>query len=188
MSEGPTLNQTSDEQLMEQFSKGSESAFTVLYQRHKEPLYRYFVRQLNSSQSARCEELYQDVWFAVIDKRNEYSPTAKFTTWLYRIAHNKLIDNHRKSMTENAYLAQISAEPCADEDDREQRKKTAIKDCMLKLPDLQREAFMLRYESDFSPAQICTIVDAAPEAVKTRLRNALSQLRKCLTFKLGSRK
>ena len=181
------MNQASDEHLMEKFSKGSESAFAALYQRHKKPLYRYFVRQLNSSQTARAEELYQDVWFAVIDKRNEYSPTAKFTTWLYRIAHNKLIDNYRKSMTENAYLAQIAAETCADEDDREQRKKTAIKDCMHKLPDLQREAFMLRYESDFTPAQICTIVDAAPEAVKTRLRNALSQLRKCLTFKLGSR-
>lgn len=174
-----------DEQLMTAYGKGDNHAFANLYQRHKGPLYRYFVRQLNSGQQSRAEELYQEVWCKVIDKRHSYAASAKFTTWLYRIAHNLLIDEHRKGLSEQNYQAQLEEEPLVQDRDPATRNKAAIQGCVALLAPLQQEAFLLRYDCDFEPAQICTIVDAKPEAVKTRLRYALQQLRECLTRKLG---
>ncbi|UGA56637.1 sigma-70 family RNA polymerase sigma factor [Vibrio sp. VB16] len=179
------MKNRTDEQLMAAFGNGEQNAFSELYQRHKDPLYRFFVRQLEPSQNAHAEELFQDVWFRVVDKRESYTPSAKFTTWLYRMAHNLIIDEYRKRMSEKAYSAQINNEEFTELHDPTEQNKGAIKHCMSLLAPLQREAFLLRYESGFESAQICTIVDAKPEAIKTRLRYALDQLRQCLTRKLG---
>ncbi len=182
------MKNKSDEELMIMFGKrGRQSAFAELYCRHKDALYRYFVRQLDAGQNEQAEELYQETWQRIIEKRATYLPTAKFTTWLYRIAHNLLIDNYRKKTVQAVYSEQYSELESSEYSDSEQREKEAIKHCVSKLPMHQREVFMLRYESDFNPCQICEIVDAKPEAIKTRLRYALTQLRKCLTLKLGDR-
>ena len=181
------MENRSDEQLMTAFGKGEQSAFAILYQRHKDPLYRYFVRQLNSSQRAHADELFQDVWFRIVDKRDSYIPSAKFTTWLYQIAHNLIVDEFRKNMSRQAHSILAESEPFEDLDDSLELKKTALKHCMSLLAPLQREAFLLRYDSGFEPAQICQIVGAKSEAIKTRLRYALEQLRQCLTRKLGER-
>ncbi|CCN35209.1 putative RNA polymerase sigma-70/24 factor [Vibrio nigripulchritudo SO65] len=182
------MDQLTDEQLMLRFSKGEHPAFAELYQRHKGSLYRYFVRQLGAQHKARAEELFQDVWFRVIDTRVSYEVTAKFTTWLYRIAHNMVIDEHRKKLSEDAYLNQVEQDDTIhlDENTLTQRKQSALKHCMEQLAPLQREAFLLKNEAGFSANQICEIVDAKAEAVKTRLRYAMNQLRDCLTRKLGS--
>ena len=200
-------NQT-DEQLMQAFGRGDHSAFAELYLRHKGPLYRYFCRQLDVTQTARAEELFQEVWFRIVDKRESYVPSAKFTTWLYHIAHNLLVDEYRKRMLQPEVYREPSdnGEQCDGNDmtgysehtetgarEREgpdilaERKKNALKHCISLLAPLQREAFMLRHDSGFETAQICTIVDAKPEAIKTRLRYAMEQLRQCLTRKLGDR-
>ncbi len=123
----------------------------------------------------------------MIDKRESYTPTAKFTTWLYHIAHHLVIDEHRKRLSENAYASQLPDEAQSDFNASESREKDAIKVCMDALAPLQREAFLLRHEAGFEHAQICEIVDAKPEAVKTRLRYAMEQLRQCLSRKLGGR-
>ncbi|NGN98958.1 sigma-70 family RNA polymerase sigma factor [Grimontia sp. S25] len=180
------MDKQTDETLMVNFSKGDQRAFAELYQRHKNPLYRYFMRQLGAAQHARAEELYQDVWYRVIDKRESYAPTAKFTTWLYHIAHNLVIDEHRKMMSSSTY-AQSLDDNQSEVPDWDGDKQTAIKACMALLAPLQREAFLLRHEAGFEPAQICEIVGAKAEAVKTRLRYAMDQLRQCLTKKLGER-
>ncbi len=179
------MDNKTDEELMVEFSRGDYSAFAELYQRHKGSLFRYFVRQLGSSQHARAEELFQDVWFRVTDKRTHYKPAAKFTTWLYQIAHNLLIDEHRKCMSELAYRATLDEELSEEHRGLEGRNKIAIRQCVFLLVPLQREAFLLKYDSGFGASQICDITGAKPEAVKSRLRYAMEQLRHCLSRKLG---
>ncbi|WCE29561.1 sigma-70 family RNA polymerase sigma factor [Vibrio sp. SCSIO 43137] len=179
------MEKLSDEQLMEAFGKGDQNAFALLYSRHKDALYRYFLRQGNNTSPARAEEMYQEVWFKVIDQAKRYKPEAKFTTWLYRIAHNLLIDEYRKQMSESSFQQQTEEPEILHSDSGEQESQ-ALSYCLSKLPLHQKEAFMLRHNSDFSPVQISDIVGAKPEAVKTRLRYAMQQLRDCLTRKLGA--
>ena len=90
-------NAIPDEELMSRYRFGDAGAFEVLYKRHKGPLYRYLLRQCGAA--AQAEELFQDVWFKVIRARERYEARAKFTTYLYHLAHNRLIDHYRRART-----------------------------------------------------------------------------------------
>src|SRR5512135_1048269 len=83
-----------DEQLMVRYRDGDAGAFDVLYRRHKGGLFRYLLRL--SKQQSIAEELFQEVWSNLIRSRERYQPTAKFTTFLYQIAHHRLIDHVRQ--------------------------------------------------------------------------------------------
>lgn len=69
--------------------------FDALYARHRGGLYRYLLRQCRDA--AAAEELYQDVWMNLIRARAGYSVQARFTTYLYRLAYDRLIDHYRKN-------------------------------------------------------------------------------------------
>src|SRR6516162_200864 len=83
----------SDEQLMQRFGRGEVAAFDELYQRHELRIWRYIKRSVQNHASA--EELMQDVWFSVAREANRYRPTARFTTWLFTIARNRIVDVFR---------------------------------------------------------------------------------------------
>ena len=91
----PASAATSDEDLMLAYAAGDAAAFDPLYARHKGGVYRYLLRQCR--QGGVADELFQDVWMNLIRARASYEPTAKFATWLYRLAHNRLIDHYRAS-------------------------------------------------------------------------------------------
>lgn len=188
-----------DEALMLDYGRGSQAAFVTLYARHKGPLYRYVCRQLGEKHQSKAQEVFQEVWLRVIDNRTRYQVDAKFTTWLYRIAHNLLIDEHRKLVARGEHLTSVSEhqneqEPIALASSQDHQENTlhndylqqAIKHCVELLVPQQREAFLLRHEAGFAPNQVCEIVEAKPETIKTRLRYAMSQLRDCLNRKTGT--
>src|SRR5580704_5957315 len=91
------LAQETDENLMLRFGRGEAAAFDFLYRRHELKVFRYLQRSVKSEASAN--DLMQEVWFAVVRGAANYQPTAKFTTWLFTIAHNRMVDmiriNHR---------------------------------------------------------------------------------------------
>ena len=87
--------ETNDAQLMTGYAAGDMAAFESLYARHKGPLYRYFVRQCGDQETA--SDLFQEVWVRIIKARERYEPKARFTTYMYQIAHNGLVDYFRKS-------------------------------------------------------------------------------------------
>ena len=84
-----------DEDLMLAYAAGDATAFDALYARHKGGLYRYLMRQCGHA--GIVDELFQDIWLSAVRARTTYVPSAKFTTWLYRIAHNRLIDHWRSA-------------------------------------------------------------------------------------------
>src|SRR5688500_4575084 len=86
---------TRGEELMLLYRDGDAGAFDVLYARHKGGVYRYLLRQCR--EAAAAEELFQDVWMNLVRARAGYTVQAKFTTYLYRLAHNRLIDHYRKT-------------------------------------------------------------------------------------------
>src|ERR1700745_4308163 len=83
----------SDEELMLAYAGGDAAAFEALYARHKGPRFRCVLRSVKVQ--AQAEELFQEIWMRAIEARARYRPEAKFTTWLYTIAHHRLIDHWR---------------------------------------------------------------------------------------------
>lgn len=102
--------ESDDAQLMVRYAKGDVAAFEILYGRHKGPLYRYFLRQCGDPEAAA--ELFQDVWVRIIKARERYEPKARFTTYMYQIGHNCLVDHYRKA---GRSLTDDNGEPAADE-------------------------------------------------------------------------
>ncbi|WP_205859126.1 RNA polymerase sigma factor [Pleionea sediminis] len=178
----------SDEDLMCQYCSGSAGAFERLYERHKGGLFRYFVRHCSSHDLA--EELFQEVWIKIVNSRQSYQQTAKFTTFLYRIAHNRLIDHYRhlssaqyamRAEGDNQALVEESGAPLLGESTLEQeQKELAIKEAVNQLPFDQREAFLMQQEGHLSLAEIAEVVGISRETVKSRLRYAMNKLRQQL--------
>ena len=186
------LNADPDQALMLQYASGSTRAFELLYSKHKGPLYRYFVRQIYDNQLA--EDLYQETWSRVIKAAANYQAKAKFTTWLYRIAHNLIIDHVRAKKPESSFSDTFedgqeteSVASCLSESPeqqlQQQKKALLLKDCVKDLPQVQQEAFLLNIEMGFTAATIADIAGATVEATKSRLRYANKGLKACVDLK-----
>ncbi|PIW61027.1 sigma-70 family RNA polymerase sigma factor [Shewanella sp. CG12_big_fil_rev_8_21_14_0_65_47_15] len=180
-----------DEHLMQRYAKGDSKAFEPLYLKHKGALYRYFVRQLGDKQLA--EDLYQETWSRVIRAAANYEASAKFNTWLYRIAHNLLIDHVRAVKPvdlvghdeEDAGL-EVFAGKEQDKPDvqwQEAQKGLLLKACIGLLPQVQKEAFILNIEMGFTAAVISDIAGVTLEATKSRIRYAYQSLKDCVNAK-----
>ncbi|MCL6415298.1 sigma-70 family RNA polymerase sigma factor [Aestuariirhabdus sp. Z084] len=178
-----TLEQLDDHDLMLRFGEGEAEAFELLYQRHRRGLYCYFLRQC--SQPMLAEDLYQDVWGRVIAAASQYRPEARFDTWLYRIAHNRLVDHYRRpAMVSVGVEHEAIAPDCGPHDMAEQQQQAQLlRHCLQQLPSPQLEAFMLKEEVGFNAPMVAEVVGASVEATKSRLRYAYQKLRDCVTNK-----
>ena len=176
---------SSNEELMLAYRAGDARAFELLYARHKGPLYRYMLR--STGPAAVVEELFQDVWMSVIRARQRYEVHAKFTTWLYRLAHNRLVDHYRRGRLGAAMADEDAIEGAADEPFREpdneldrRRLRGEIIEQLALLPHVQREVFLLRHETGLSLNDIAEVTGVDIETAKSRLRYALAKLRRAL--------
>lgn len=186
------LDADPDQALMLQYADGNTRAFELLYNKHKAPLYRYFVRQIYDNQLA--EDLYQETWSRVIKAASAYEAKAKFTTWLYRIAHNLIIDHVRAKKPESSFSDVYDTEQDPDamlasaidtpeQQLQQQKKAQLLKNCVKDLPHVQKEAFLLNIEMGFTAATIADIAGATLEATKSRLRYAQKGLKACVDLK-----
>lgn len=173
-----------DEQLMLHYGEGNEKAFELLYQRHKKPLINYLVRQC--SNAAIADELFHDVWMQIIKHRKRYKPKAKFTTYMYHIAHNKIIDFYRRQKhgapisldgDDGAGMDSLENEQCSTDElvDR-QVAVERIKILVSELPEVQREVFLLKEEAGLSLQEIADVTGVNVETAKSRLRYAFNKL------------
>ncbi|MDI1301363.1 MAG: sigma-70 family RNA polymerase sigma factor [bacterium] len=176
----------SDEQLMLAFQAGDAGAFDTLYQRHRGRLFRFLVREAGSREAG--EEIYQEAWLRLVRDREKYRVQARFSTYIYTLAHSCLMDHlrrqgrrwrHEETVAE---LPEDAACPLPDPESAWGRHLSAraLADCMAQLPAEQREVFLLKEEAEFSLADIAEITGAGLAAAKSRLRYAVKKLRSCL--------
>ncbi|MDH5445688.1 MAG: sigma-70 family RNA polymerase sigma factor [Gammaproteobacteria bacterium] len=177
----------SDETLMQAFARGDQKAFDMLYARHKGPVFRFILRHVREQELAN--ELHQEVWFKLIRAAEAYEAKAKFTTYLYHIANNLLVDHGRRNTT---HLQAVSDQ--YEEDDtvlasqlNDTLGQAIIEDCLAlmraavqALPVVQRDAFVLQQEGGHSLEAIADITDSNRETIKSRLRFAIKTLREKL--------
>lgn len=179
-----------DETLMQAFAAGDALAFETLYDRHALPVWRFVQRSLHDA--ALADDLVQDVWFSLVRQAPQYQPRARFRTWLFTLAHHRLVDHWRthKAHTsldaeteDGAALADTLAAdsgfgPVRQLQSREQAQ--ALLDALAALPLTQREAFLLQAEGGLSLAEIAQATGVSAETAKSRLRYARERLRHAL--------
>jgi RNA polymerase sigma factor (sigma-70 family) len=180
----------SDEGLLRRYALGDCDAFATLYRRHEMRVWRYLERNVGNRASA--EELMQEVWFAVARDAARYQPRARFTTWLFTIARNRMIDSLRTTRRVSsldsmgyeapAVLPQLTTEPevgpLAATLIREQ--VAAVTRALGQLPPAQRDALLLQLEGELTVEEVAAVTDSNVEATRSRLRYARSKLRELL--------
>ena len=172
----------SDEALMLAYQRGDTPAFESLYHRHKDGLFTFLYR--SCPRHAVVEELAQDTWTGVINSAQRYRSEARFKTWLYQIAHNRLVDFWRRRDNRHTGLEDI-AEPAAEPVNTGARQELTkqLMAAIGELPGEQRDALLLQ-EQGFSQREIADITRCGEQTVKSRLRYARKQLRQQLGGKL----
>lgn len=164
---------------------GDSAAFEALYARHRAALFRYLLRQCGKRELA--DELFQEIWMSVIRATSGYEVSAKFTTWLFRIAHNRLIDHYRAS----GRLAEFETDPgedalpelpapAATQPERLLERAEVARRIVAEveaLPPAQRESFLLATEAGLSVEEIAGATGTVFETAKSRLRYAYARLR-----------
>jgi RNA polymerase sigma factor (sigma-70 family) len=187
------LSLETDENLMLRFGRGDAAAFDFLYQRHESRVFRYLKRNVRNE--ANANDLMQEVWFAVARGAANYQPTAKFTTWLFTIAHNRMVDMIRANQRTQSLDAVDEADPegaslldrlAADgkleptAQVQSQHESAALLSAVAQLPAEQRSAFLLQAEGELSLEDIAEATGSNFETVKSRLRYARAKLRQLL--------
>lgn len=180
-----TANSDSDEQLMSRYREGDVAAFEQLYGRHRGGVFRYVVRQVGLRSSA--EEVFQEIWMKIISSRARYRVEARFTTFLYHVAHNCVVDHFRArtplqliSLDDDADEAIQVAGPDRDQPERAaalRQSATKLLNALALLPPEQREVFLLHEEGGLTLEEIASVTGTGRETAKSRLRYALVKLR-----------
>ena len=170
-----------DEALMLAWAGGDLHAFESLYARHRKRLFGFLLRQLRDN--ALAEEIFQDVWQRVISARAGWQPEAAFSTWLFRIAHNRLNDHWRAARHRPAAPGRRSApgrdRGRADPGSRTFRIRTTSPhpagDGAIAARAARSAATAAG--SELSLEEIGQITGVGRETVKSRLRYAMDKLR-----------
>jgi RNA polymerase sigma-70 factor, ECF subfamily len=178
----------SDVQLMLDVKAGDELSFELLLKKYRSPLINFLYRMVKDQ--AAAEDLAQEVFLRVYRARKEYSPTAKFTTWLFRIATNLALnairDGRYRQMQVSIDTARDEDEPVIEiaapesrADDRliERERNEMIRSAILALPEKQRVAVILHKYQEMDYAQIGKILGCSESALKSLLFRAYETLR-----------
>jgi RNA polymerase sigma factor (sigma-70 family) len=188
-----THDPVSDEMLMQQFAQGNTASFSTLYDRHERGVWRFVLRSVRAPEIA--DDVTQELWFAVAQSAARYEPTAKFKTWLFTMARNRVIDlsrtkkNHISIDEEDdeaeegrAMFSELAAEsrlgPLRQLQSGEEVQ--ALLRAVEALPTDQREAFLLQADGDMSVEEIAAATGVSFETAKSRLRYARTKLKELL--------
>ena len=168
---------------------GSESGFEEIVRRYQRPIIGYVYRMLSDYDAAL--DVTQEVFIKVYNSLEKYSSEYKFSTWLYRIAHNAAIDYMRRNSifrqsieTENedgTYQLQIESRTPSPELEHERREWRTEIDIVVKcLPTVYRELITLRHTQDLSYDEIAEVTNLPLGTVKNRLFRAREMMREIL--------
>lgn len=176
-----------DAELMLRVRGGDQASFGLLLERHRGPVIHFLHRMVQNS--AVAEELAQDVFLRVFRSRHTYEPSAKFTTWLFRIATHlalnwirdgrkeRLQDSLDGNAWDGAPRQLADREPTVEQTLVYQVKLSEVRNAIDSLPVKQRAAVLMHKYEEMEYAQIATVLSCSDSAVKSLLFRAYETLR-----------
>ncbi|REJ78957.1 MAG: hypothetical protein DWQ47_05805 [Acidobacteria bacterium] len=181
--------QFTDAELVSGAISGADESFAALVERYQRPIVSYVYRFVNDYDASL--DVTQEVFIKVYNSLERYSTDYKFSTWLYRIAHNAAIDHIRRHSrkeqsieTENqegSYQLQLeSSRPNPEQDRQRSEWRTEIESVVKCLPTAYRELIVLRHGKDLSYVEIAETTDLPLGTVKNRLFRAREMMREML--------
>jgi len=175
-------DRTTDEALLARACQGEEAAFLALYERYREPIYRFAYRLLGAA--ALAEDVTHDCFLSLLRRPEAFDPArASLRTYLYAAVRNLALKQFRRPRLE-VTLDNLNSEPPATEAQQPLRQllaaelSEAVRRAIDRLPQLQREALILFEYEELSLAEIASVVEADVGAVKSRLARARENLRR----------
>ncbi len=178
----------SDVQLMLGVKAGDDESFELLLQKYRTPLVHFLYRMVRDQ--ATAEDLAQEVFLRVYRARKKYSPSAKFTTWLFRIATNLALNSirdgrHRQmeisldqpGEDDGQVIVVPSREKAADQRLMERDRAEFIRRAILRLPEKQRVAVLLHKYQEMEYCDIAAVLECSESALKSLLFRAYETLR-----------
>lgn len=180
-----------DVQLMLDVKAGDEASFELLLHRYRTPLVNFLFRMVRNREQA--EDLAQEVFLRVYRAREDYVPSAKFTTWLFRIATNLALNSVRDTRYQKLETSIDAAVVDEEGDERpldvaeknpnieqhlvEEARRKMIRHAIDKLPEKQRAAVLLHKYQELDYAEISKILSCSESALKSLLFRAYEALR-----------
>ena len=182
-----------DVQLMLDVKAGDDASFDLLLQKYRLPLINFLFRMVRDA--ATAEDLAQEVFLRVYRARKQYSPSAKFTTWLFRIATNLALNSVRDNRYQRMEIS-LDAPVTVDAEDGDEKtldvaeqhpnieqhlieetRRKMIRHAIEKLPEKQRAAVLLHKYQELDYGEISKILDCSESALKSLLFRAYETLR-----------
>ena len=161
----------------------------MLYRKHADALYRFALQRLD--EPAEAADVLHDVMLEVWRKADRFEGRSRVRTWLFGIAHHKVIDRlrrlgrareHEASDTEPDAEADEQADPASDTLAATAAAAQAdwVRHCLQRLADIHRQVMHLAFYEDFSCTEIAQALGCPPGTVKTRLMHARKHMKRCL--------
>ena len=176
-----------DAELMVRVKDGDTASFGLLLAKHRSSVIHFLYRMVQNQ--AVAEELAQEVFLRVYRSRETYEPTAKFTTWLFRIAMhlalNSLRDGRHRKMearldddaSEGAMREVSDIRPSVEQMLVHQVRLDEVRQAVAALPDKQRAAVLMHKYEEMEYSQIAKVLSCSESAVKSLLFRAYETLR-----------
>ncbi|HEY7337347.1 MAG TPA: RNA polymerase sigma factor [Bryobacteraceae bacterium] len=184
-----------DAELMVRVREGDDASFALLLERHRGPTVNFLYRMVQNK--AVAEELAQEVFLRVYRSRETYEPTAKFTTWLFRIATrlalNAIRDGKKwkgqeslnRELLEGVARQMADRQPTVEQELVQEVKITEIRQAIEALPEKQRAAVLMHKYEGLEYTQIAGALRCSESAVKSLLFRAYETLRLRLAHMAG---
>lgn len=171
-----------DEQLLKRASRGDEAAFLLLYERHRDAVFRFAYRMLGST--AQAEDVTQDCFLSLMRRPDSFDESrATLRTYLLAAARNLSLKSLRRRGNEVAF-DEFSEEPPRGRTEEPLRKLLdeelvfEVSRAVANLPPLQREALLLFEYEELSLKEIAQVVETDVGTVKARLHRARARLKR----------
>ena len=177
-----------DPNLVIRAQRGDQSALAILYEAFFNRIYRYILARIGNV--AEAEDLTEEVFLRMLRgltsfESQDEGPTQGFSSWLFRIAHNLIIDRVRTETYRGGRLALLDAEPSETEQIgaalERQWERQELDQAIRRLTDDQRDVVTLRFAAELSLAETATVLGKQIGNVKVLQHHALVNLRRILT-------